>query len=186
MNRRTFLQLSTTGAAVAVLAPSALLTTGCTFSLKGAAQTALNLVTQIYNADPTASWAPDLKIAIADMTVAIADWNGSSVNCELQSAAQIAATIMDSIPLGAPIDLIVTIALSAVNALLADLVPCSTAKLQKRLSREYSGHFHSTTAAYQMYYLRYHGAAEWHVGSDMKGDFNKAAKAAGLSTSVVK
>ncbi len=182
--RRTFLKLSGTGIAVAVLAPATLTLIGC--SLKGDAQDVLDTLTAIYNADPTASWAPDLEIAIQDMTTAIADWNGSSVNCELQSGAQIAAAILDSIPLGANIDLIVTIALAAITVLLNEIAPCATTGLTKRLSRTYREHYHSTTPAYATYVSRYKGAAKWHVGADVKSDFNKAAKAAGVPQAQIK
>jgi hypothetical protein len=174
-NRRMFLKMSA-GAAVAVLVMP---TTGC--SLKGDAQDVLDTITAIYNADPTAVWAPDLKIAIADMTTAIADWNGSSVNCELQSAATIAAAILDSIPLGATIDLIVTIALAGINVLLGDIAPCTTTGLSKKLSRAYSGGFHSSTPAYAQYCTQFRSAPKWRVGADVKSAFNKAAKASGVT-----
>jgi hypothetical protein len=183
LNRRSFLQFSSTGLAALALSPSILLT-GC--SLKGDAQAVLDTLTSIYNADPTAVWAPDLKIAIGDATTAIADWNGSSVNCELQSAFTIAAAILDSIPLGALIDLIVTVALAGANTLLADLAPCSTAALAGRLSTTYSGGYHSATAAYTQYCARFKSDAKWRVGGDYTKAFNAAAKASGLTQAVVK
>ena len=178
--RRTFLKLSGSGLAIAALAPATLTLTGC--NLKGDAQDVLDTLIAIYNADPTASWAPDLAIAIQDMTTAIADWNGSSVNCELQSGAQIAVAILDSIPLGVNIDLLVTIALAATPVLLNELAPCTTTGfgLAKRLSRPYTAHYHSTTPAYATYVARYKGAVKWHVGADVRSDFNKAAIDAGV------
>lgn len=185
IDRRTFLKLSGTGAAVAVLTPSMLLMTGC--SLKGDAQNVLDALTAIYNADPTAAWARDLQIAIGDMTTAIADWDGSSVNCELQSGVTIAAAILDSIPLGALIDLIVTIALSGIRALLANLAPCLiAAALAKKLSRAYSGTFHSTTPAYAQYYSQFKSEARWRVGGDFKKAFNDGAKASGIPQAQIK
>lgn len=184
IDRRTFLELSGTGAAVAVLTPSMLLMTGC--SLKGDAQNVLDALTAIYNADPTAAWAPDLQIAIGDMTTAIADWNGSSVNCELQSAVTIAAAILDSIPLGALIDLIVTIALAGIRSLLADLAPCSTAALAKKLSRAYGGTFHSRTVTYAHYYAQFKSESTWRMGGDFKKAFNNAATASGLPNAQIK
>jgi hypothetical protein len=183
MNRRHFLKASS-GLTLAALCPWL---TGC--SLKGDAQNVLDILTAIYNADPTASWAPDLKIAIGDMQVAIADWNGTSVNCELQSAVTIAAAILDSIPLGAAIDLIVTVALAGINALLSDLLPCTTAQLaplRAKLSHNYSGKFHSTTPAYIQDYAQFKGAASWHVGADVKKAFNQAAKDSGLPQAEIK
>jgi hypothetical protein len=174
-----FLKLSGTGAAVAVLTPSTLLLTGC--SLKGDAQDVLDVITAVYNADPTGAWAPDLEIAIQDMTTAIADWNGSSVNCELQSAATIAGAILDSIPLGLEIDLIVSVALAGVDVLLADIAPCTTTAEAKKLSRAYTASYHRGTAAYKQYFAQFRAAQRWHMGADVKSAFNKAAKAGGLA-----
>jgi hypothetical protein len=179
LDRRKFLKFSTTGAAVAVLAPSTIMLTGCNY--KADAQAALDTLIAIYNANPTAPWAADLQIAIQDATTAIADWNGSSVNCELQSAFQIAGAILDSIPLGGQIDLIVTIALAGINVLLSEIAPCTATGLAKKLSRAYNGHLHSTTAVYQTYYAKFHGAAKWHQGADIRNAFNAAAKSSGVA-----
>lgn len=179
MNRRTFISTLSAVSALAVLPM-----TGC--SLKSTAQAVLNTMIAVYNADPNAAWSPDLEIAIQDATTAIADWNGSSVNCELQSALQIGAAILDSIPLGLTIDLIVTIALAGLNALLAEIAPCSTAALARKLSREYSGHLHSGTPVYKMYYSQFKADAKWRLGADITSAFNKAANSAGLSQVVAK
>jgi hypothetical protein len=60
------------------------------------------------------------------------------------------------------------------------LLPCSTATLRKRLSRAYTAKLHSPTPTYALYYDRYRGAMQWHMGADLKRDYNKAATAAGL------
>lgn len=184
MNRRHFLRLSGTGAAVAVLMPTTLLMTGC--SLEGDAQDVLAMLTAIYNADPTAVWAPDLQIAIGDVTTAIADWNGTSTNCKLQSAVTIAVAILDSIPLGLVIDLIVTVASAAINALLANLAPCSTTALAARLSRAYTAKLHSPTPAYAQYYAQFKSDATWKLAGDVKKTFNTAAKASGIPSAQIK
>ena len=173
MNRRSFIKTLSILGTVACLPMTA-----C--SLKGDAQDVLDALTAIYNWNPTASWAPDLKIAIGDMQVAIADWNGSSVNCELQSALTIAGAILDSIPLGATIDLIVTIALAGLTTLLGELMSCTTPAAHK-LSREYWGHFHSDTATYAQYLAQFKAAPQWRVGADFKNAFDKAAKMSGVA-----
>lgn len=178
LSRRHFGKLLTAASAALTL-PSTLLLTGC--SLKSDAQDVLDTLTAIYNADSSAPWAADLEIAIQDMTTAIADWNGSSVNCELQSGAQIAAAILDSIPLGSTIDLIVTIALAGINALLSEIAPCTAPASTKKLSGTYTAHYHSTTPVYAQYFNQFRGAAKWHAGSEIKSAFNKAAKADGLA-----
>jgi len=178
MNRRKFLKLSGTGLAVGVLTPGVLLTTGC--SLKSDAQDIVDSLTAIYNADPTAPWAADLQIAIGDATTAIADWDGSSTNCALQSAVTIAAAILDSIPLGAVIDLIVTIAVAGIRTLLSDLAPCSTTALESRLSTTYRGGYHSSTPTYAQYCAQFKSDARWRLAGDYKKAFNDAAKASSL------
>ena len=177
MNRRSFIKTLSILGTVACLPMTA-----C--SLKGDAQDVLDALTAIYNWNPTASWAPDLKIAIGDMQVAIADWNGSSVNCELQSALTIAGAILDSIPLGATIDLIVTIALAGLTTLLGELMSCTTPAAHK-LSREYWGHFHSDTPTYLHYQSEFKDAAKWRVAGDFKKAFNDGAKASGLPNAAI-
>jgi len=174
IDRRAFLRTGT-GAAVAVLAPSTLFLTGC--SLKGTAQSVLDTLESIYNTHLLpANVEADLGVAIKDAQTALADWNGSSVNCELQSAFTIAGAILDSIPLGTTIDLIITVALAGVNALLADLAPCTTTTLARKLSRAYSDHFHSVTQEYAPYYARFHADSKRHMGADVKSAFDAAAK----------
>jgi hypothetical protein len=178
-----FMKLSGSTAISIVVLPM----TGC--SLKGDAQNVIDALTAIVNADPNASWVPDLKIAIADAQTAIQDWNGTSANCELQSAITIASAIIDSIPLGNTIDLIVTIAVAGISALLADLAPCTSSQLAPllgRLSRPYTQHFHTGTQAYVQYYGQFCDAPRWRMSSDFKRAFNTGAKASGLPQAEIK
>lgn len=75
MNRRMFLQLSGTGAAVAVLTPATLLTTGCAFSVAGTLNVIITAVQGILNyVGPTVPWAAELSDALAALQKAEASW----------------------------------------------------------------------------------------------------------------
>lgn len=181
MNRRQFLAQ---GGKIGLIAVAAGPLAAC--SLKSDAQDVVDTLNAIVNADPNGAWVPDLKIAIADAQTAIANWNGSSTNCELQSAVTIASAILNSLPLGLTIDLIVTVAVAGIDALLADLLPCSTAQLGAKLSRVYTGSFHRGTATYAQYYAKFHSAHRWALAGDFRRSFNSAAQISGLPQAEVK
>jgi hypothetical protein len=180
MNRRMFLQMSGTTAVAVMVLPM----TGC--SLKGDAQNVIDVLNSVVNADPNGAWVPDLKIAIADAQTAIANWNGSSTNCELQSAITIASAILDSLPLGLTIDLIVTVAVAGIDALLADLLPCTTTVLQSKLSHVYTGSYHRHTGTYTQYYAKFHSEQKWALAGDFKRAYNSAALTSGLPQAQIK
>jgi hypothetical protein len=137
----------------------------------------------VVDADPSASYVPDLNIAIAAMKTAEAGWDGSSINCALTSAANITANILDSILPGSPVALIATIAVAGFDVLAAKLFPCTT---PPALAPAIAGEPHSSLRASSHAYAGYkasigHALFPEHT---YRKAFNQAAKDSGLTVRI--
>lgn len=118
---------STLGTPLIAVGTSALVltTTGC--SAKGFAQTFINASQAIYNADPSASYAADLEIAVNAMQLAVNNWNGTSMNCDFIVAANAASAIIDGIDPGSQLATIATIAVAGFDIVMGAILPCTPA-----------------------------------------------------------
>src|SRR5580658_4425528 len=114
--RRTF--LSRLFLAAAALAMPGL--TGCS-TARDFAVAFIASAQAVVNADPNASYVPALNKAIADAQTALANWNDSSANCALTSAANDIVLILDSIVSSSQVALIATVAIAGFDALAAVL-----------------------------------------------------------------
>jgi len=178
MNRRSFLKLSGTGTAIAVVTPMSLVTTGCV-SVVSLANDFIATATAIVNADPTGPWVSDLELAIAAMKTAVAGWNGSSANCALQSAANAAAQIINQIDPGSTVALIAAVAIAGFDVLMENLAPCSTTEAKPMQAGSTSIR---NTPGYAAAKKNIQGA--WFKSHAYRKEFNNAAKASGLSVRI--
>jgi hypothetical protein len=141
--------------------------------------------TAIVNADPTAPYVPALNQAIQSMKDAEANWNGSSVNCALTSAANTAVQIIDQIVPGSPVALIATVAVAGFDALAAVLFPCTTtatALTQTLTTSVITLHSLRSTVSYTHYRASIQGAI-FKLRAYTKA-FNGAAKDSGLAVRI--
>jgi hypothetical protein len=167
-------------AAVAVTVPLA----GCTSAqAKSFADAFIASAQAVVDADPTASYVPDLNLAIQSMKTAENGWDGSSINCALTSAANITANILDSILPGSPVALIATIAVVGFDVLAAKLFPCAT---PPALAPAIAGEPHSSLRASSHAYAGYKAtvAHAWFPEHTYRKAFNQAAKDSGLTVRI--
>jgi len=167
-------------AAVAVTAPLA----GCTSAqAKSFADAFIASAQAVVDADPTASYVPDLNLAIAGMKTAEAGWNGSSMNCALTSAANVAVQIIDSIDPASPVALIATVAVAGFDALAAVLFPCTTmSAFAFAASSDPRSSLRASSHAYAGYKATV--AHAWFPEHTYRGLFNQAAKDSGLTVRI--
>lgn len=163
-----------------------ILLSGCSVNLISIANDAIAVTKAVLAADPNIPDAADLQAAIAAMQLAINGWNGSSLNCELQSAASIAADIINADFANSTAALIATVAVAGLDVLLENLPSaCSTLvshRLMARLHRkDYAVPGLRATQAYANYHTALKGAYKWRLSHDFESSFNKAAKTSGLS-----
>lgn len=119
MNRRMFLQLSGTGAAVAVLTPATLLT-GCAFSVKGTLSVVITAVQGILKyVGNTQPWAVELSNALAALQSAETTWQSGGTTAIIIDALNTLESVCAVIPFTAVysplIDLIVSGAEAVIN-----------------------------------------------------------------------
>jgi hypothetical protein len=178
MNRRQFaIRL---GGILALAAVSPTLQ-GCV-NVTSLANTFIAALKAIVAADPTAPYVAELNLAIQALQTAVAGWNGSSVNCALQSAANVAVEIINQI---APTSIVATVAAVAVagfDVLMANLLPCTTPApaVAHALGRASSSL--RTSGAYTAAHTRIQGATfKVHA---FKAQFNSVAKDGGLSVRI--
>ena len=137
----------------------------------------------VVDADPSASYVPDLNLAISSMKLAVAGWDGSSINCALTSAANTAVQIIDGIVPGSPVALIATVAVAGFDVLAASLFPCTT---PPALAPAAIGEPHSSLRASSKAYAGYKAdvAHAWFPEHTYRKTFNQAAKDSGLTVRI--
>ena len=156
---------------------------GCTSAqAKSFADAFIASATAVVDADPTASYVPDLQLAIDSMKTAEAGWNGSSINCALTSAANTAVKILDSIVPSSPVALIATVAVAGFDALEAALFPCSTPALTARAFGGPRASLRASSRAYPAYKSTV--AHAWFPEHAYRKQFNQAAKDSGLTVRI--
>lgn len=111
---------------VIAIAPATLTVTACGQSdVLSLGNAFLGAAEAVYAADPSAPYEIDLGLAISSLKTALADYNGSSTSCAVISAANAAATIINSVLPGSSAATIATVALAGFDVLMADLAPCA-------------------------------------------------------------
>jgi hypothetical protein len=179
------LWVSTLGTPLLVVGTSAMVLTTTACSAKGFAQTFINAAQAIYAADPTASYAKDLEIAVNAMQLAVNNWNGTSMNCDFIVAANAASAIIDGIAPNSQLALIATIAVAGFDVVMGAILPCTPASIGARFRVPASHTSFRGTAQYNIAHAKIGGAHfESTRMSTFRSQFNDAALASGVNAQI--
>ena len=126
----------------------------------------------------------DLQLAIQALKTAVAGWNGTSVNCALQAAANIAAQIIDSIMPGSTVALIATVAIAGFDVLMSNLAPCTTTVFGTEMRQKYKSANLRATPEYAQAHAAIEDAHFWSKQHVYRNQFNGAAKESHLAVSI--
>ena len=128
MNRRNFLKISSTGAAVAVLTPMAVLETGCAFSVSGTLNVIIEAVGGILSyVGGSLPWVADLQAALTALQAAEAAWKSGSPAAIVIDALNTVEAVLAVIPLTAVYSPLIDIIVSGIEAVISYFAPTAQA-----------------------------------------------------------
>ena len=169
LNRRLFLKLSTSGAAIAVLTPMTILETGCAFSVTGVLNVIENAAQSILNHFGSGSpWATQLSAAITALQQAEANWKSGGAIAIVIDALNTIETVLAVIPLTATYSPLIDLIVSGAESIISYFAPASMAAVKARNNQHYGRVTLTPPHAFQAY----QGA--------FKEQFNKTAVGLGL------
>ena len=124
MDRRKFLQVSGTGVAVAILAPSTLFTTGCAFSVKGTLNVIIDAVEGILKyVASSVPWATDLSNALDALKQAVATWKAGGAATVIIDALNTLEMVVAVIPFTAIYSPLIDLIVSGIEAVIHYFAP---------------------------------------------------------------
>lgn len=124
IDRRTFLKLSGTGTAVAVLAPMTVLETGCAFSVSGTLSVIISAVQGILSyVAASEPWAATVGTALAALQQAEATWKSGGAADIVVDALNSLEAVLAVIPLTAVYSPLIDIIVSGIEAVIGYFEP---------------------------------------------------------------
>ena len=140
MNRRMFLQLSGTGAAVAVLTPATLLT-GCAFSVTGTLNVVITAVQGILKyVGNTQPWAVELSNALAALQSAEASWQSGGTTAIIIDALNTLEAVCAAIPFTAVYSPLIDLIVSGAEAVISYFAPQTMRFIKPRATIQNNPH----------------------------------------------
>ena len=183
MQRRDFLKLSGTGAAVAVLTPTALMTAGCSFNIAAGINTVLDSALAILKvAEPGSPWITQLASGIAALEQAETAWKAGGAATLVIDALNTIEAVLAVIPITAAYSPLISILVAGIEAVMAafnltaQLSANSMAKRKTIVQSPYYGRVHLNGP--NLRHPTWTGA--------YKAQWNSAAVALGLAAAEIK
>lgn len=174
MNRRHFLKLSGTGAAVAVLTPMTMLETGCTFSVEGTINVIIQAVGGILSfVGGSAPWVADLQAALTALQTAETQWKAGGAVALIIDALNTVEAVVAVIPFTMVYSPLIDIIVSGIEAVINFFAPQSMKFTRARATEQNNPHKGRVP-------LKTPGFAQTYQGA-FKQQFNDAATGLGLS-----
>jgi hypothetical protein len=181
MNRRHFLKLSGTGAAVAVLTPLTVLETGCAFSVSGTLSVIIEAVGGILSyVGGSLPWVADLQAALTALQTAEANWKAGSPAAIVIDALNTVEAVLAVIPLTAIYSPLIDIIVSGIEAVLNYFTPATTPPVtltKPRSTAQTNPHLGRIPLKQPHSLQTYQGA--------FKDQFNETAKGLGLTAAEI-
>lgn len=173
MTRRSFFQRLGIGLAVAVLAPTTLLT-GCAFSVTGMLDTIISAIQGILKVATGASWATDLTNALSALQQAAASWISGGAVAIVEDALNTLESMLAVIPTTAVYSALVAIIVTGIESILNFFSPPATALVKPRATVATNPYLGQVTLNKPSFaHPTYQGA--------FKAQYNEKAKALGLT-----
>lgn len=132
MNRRMFLKLSSTGAAIGIVMPVALFTTGCGFSAVGTINLVISAIQSILSYVGTSTpWASELEAALTALQQAEASWQSGSPIAIVIDALNTIEAITAVIPFTAIYSPLIDLIVSGIEAIINYFTPTTLVNYTK-------------------------------------------------------
>jgi hypothetical protein len=133
MNRRKFLQFTSVGAAVAVVTPSAILTTGCSFSVTGTLNIIIEAIQGILGYVGTSQpWAVDLSNALAALEAAESSWKAGGDATLVIDALNALEAVTAVIPFTAIYSPLIDLIVAGIDSIINHFAPQGTTRATVR------------------------------------------------------
>lgn len=179
LNRRHFLKLSGTGAAVAVLTPLTVLETGCAFSVTGTLNVIIEAVGGILSyVGGSLPWVTDLQAALNALQTAEANWKTGSPAAVVIDALNTVEAVLAVIPLTAVYSPLIDIIASGIEAVINHFASASMTFSRARATAQTNVHLNRIPLDPPHAFQTYQGA--------FKEQYNKTAEAIGLPQVAIK
>lgn len=173
MDRRMFLKISGTGAAVAVITPMAVFETGCTFSVEGTINVIIQAVGGILGyIGGSAPWVADLQAALSALQQAEASWKAGGAVAIIIDALNTVEAVVAVIPFTAMYSPLIDLIVSGIESIITYFAPQTMKFTRPRATFENNPHKGRTK-------LKAPGFAQSYQGA-FKAQWNDAAIGIGL------
>lgn len=174
IDRRTFLKLSGTGTAVAVLAPMAVLETGCAFSVSGTLSVIISAVQGILKyVAGSAPWAQELSAALNALQSAESTWQTGGAVVIIIDALNTLEAVLAEIPLTMIYSPLIDLIVTGIEAVINYFNPPAATLAKPRATLQTNPHMGRI-------HLKNPGTFETPQGS-FKQQYNDAATGLGLT-----